>query len=738
MHPHPVHGRVSQRPARRSAAALFGLGLACWLPVSGLAASCPALPNPAVPDTPSGLAADDPRIRISADLAEMFIDRTLRLEGHVRIEQAGRVLEAGQVDYDLAGERAHLRGGVRILTGAYAVEAPETEIRLADETAEIPAARFRLQQQDLRGMAEQIRVLDRDRLQLERASLTSCPPQREDWLLSARDIHLDQQSGRGTARHALLRFMRVPILYTPWIDFPIDDRRKTGFLYPEFGSSSQRGAELAVPWYWNIAPNYDATLTPRYMSHRGAGLDTEFRYLHRHNTGKLQFDWLPRDRARDGTERWYGGWRHDGHPLARLRSRVVLDAASDSDYFNDFATNLALASTSHLQRLGELEYRDPHISALLRVESFQTLDQSIAASARPYQRLPQLRLGLDYPNRLGLDWSLDGEWVHYWRENSVTTRRLDLTPRVSLPLQRPWGYARPSLAWRMTQYQLDNRNPGEPTAITRALPVFALDGGLYFDRLDGRHRQTLEPRIYYLYKPYRDQTDIPLFDTGLASFSFGQMFRPERFTGPDRVGDANQLTLALTSRWLTSGRELGRISGGIVRYFDSRRVTLPGALPETDTLSDAALELSLTPHPMWRGNASLLWNPGREETVRSSFGVQYRRDGQRVINLGYRYDRDNFEQTDLSAAWKLTPAWLAVARWNHSLRDDSDIETLAGLEYDSCCWRLRMVARRFVGTTPGEYHTGVQLQLVLKGLGALGDRADRTIQREIPGLEIND
>ena len=725
----------------KPASSIAVLLLAALLPPCAVGDSAPCPTSGEMTGTvtpPSAPPQGDDRIRISADVAEFLIDRALHLQGDVRIRQAGRNLQAERVDYRLPGQELDLEGAVRIDTEAYRLQAPRARLRLDRETAEIPQAGFRIPHQGLHGEARQIEILDRRHLRLERASLTSCPPEQPDWILTARDIRLDQDSGRGTARHALLRFMRVPLLYTPWINFPIDDRRKTGLLYPELSNSSQRGAEFALPWYWNIAPNYDATLTPRYFSRRGAALDTEFRYLHRRNHGRLQLDWLASDRARNGETRWFAGWRHDGNPLPRLRTRVAVDGASDGDYFNDFATSLALASTTHLQRLGEVEYRDPNLHALLRVESYQTLDATILPTARPYQRLPQLRLDLDYPRRAGLDWRLDGEWVHYWREDSVTGRRLDLTPAVALPLRRPWGYLQPTLAYRFTQYQLDNRNPGEPTALTRGLPQFSLDGGLYFDRIDGRHRQTLEPRIYYLYKPYRAQDDIPVFDTGLATFGMGQMFRPERFTGPDRVGDANRLTLALTSRWLTGGSERGRVSAGIIRHFSDRRVTLPGATPETDSLSDAALELSLTPHPRWRGNASLLWNPVQRQTVRSSFGVQYRRDGQRVVNLGYRYDRDNFEQTDLSAAWRLTPSWLAVARWNHSLRDGSDIETLAGLEYDSCCWRLRMVARRYVGTIPGEYHTGFQLQLVLKGLGALGDRADRTIEREIPGLEISD
>ncbi|MEJ2347081.1 MAG: LPS assembly protein LptD, partial [Gammaproteobacteria bacterium] len=587
-----------------------------------------------------------------------------------------------------------------------------------------------------RGKADKVEKVNASITRLQGATYSTCPAGRKDWELRAQQVELDQATGEGRAKDVTLRLGRVPVLYAPSLSFPIDDRRKSGFLAPSIGNSSTSGAEIGIPYYWNIAPNRDATVSARVLSKRGLQLGGEYRYLTSNSRGTVSADYLPNDRVY-GQDRYLFAYRQQGHYASHWRTDVDFNQASDTQYFQDLGSSLSTASATSLDRRVDLRYDNGPWSALARLQSLQQL----GATAEPYARLPQLLVRADLPDpRHPLTYHLYGEAVRFApKDNAVNGTRLDLYPGLSLNLRGASWFATPTISVRHTQYALDNTAPGAPSDPSRTTPIFSLDSGVYFDRdvhWGGRSLiQTLEPRLYYLYVPYRNQSQLPVFDTTSLDFSFQQLFRPNRFVGADRQGDANQLTLALTSRFLDprGGRELLRASLGEIVYFRHREVTLPAGSPATGSRSDVVGEVAAALARHATVSATLQWDPTAGAADRSVVRYHYQPDRQHIVNVEYRYRRDLLKQTDISALWPLGRRWNGIARWNYSLQDRRTLEAIGGVEYDSCCWALRLVARRYVTADQGKQNTAIYLQLVLKGLTSVGRGVDDLLEHGILG-----
>lgn len=684
-------------------------------------------------------------VRLSADEARLEPSGLSLLQGNVVMGYEDKTVYADRLLYDSANRRLEAEGNVAVQGDTLTMHTDQASLDLASERGRLGESRFFYAPMHARGSAEAIEREGPGLTRLERTTYTSCNPGHDDWLLSARSVTLDEQEGQGTARDVVLRFQHVPFLYTPWISFPIDDRRKSGLLAPRFGSSSSTGLDLEVPYYLNLAPNRDATLTPRYMEKRGVQLKTEFRYLNPTNAGTVHFDYLPDDREY-GTDRRLFQLDHRGQPISHLTTRVFYNSVSDANYFKDLGGSLNDTSTTFLERTVEANYTRNRWMFLGRVQKYQTVDETVAPEDRPYQRLPQLLFdGGTNAGPLRMD--LYSEWVQFERDASLTGSRFDILPALSLPVEGGGYFFRPTAKLRYTEYNLTGTDPGAPDHPTRTVPITSVDTGLIFERpWSERTIQTLEPRLYYLYVPYRDQDDLPLFDTGLADFNFDLLFAEDRFNGPDRVGDADQLSIALTTRFLDrrSGMERFRLSAGQIRYFADRRVTLPGEPVEDTPDSSYAVELGAQLTSRWSLGGSLLWNPETDQSDLAAYRLQYRQDGQRVVNLAQRMRRDSsgaveLKQIDASAAWPLSRRWKGVGRWTYSTLDGQDIEALAGLEYESCCWALRVVGRKYVSGDPSnEYNSSIYIQLVLKGLTNLGQGVDQLLQRGILGYETDD
>ena len=568
-------------------------------------------------------------------------------------------------------------------------------------------------------------------------SYTTCDVDDNSWSLTSPRIKLDRAKDVGEAYHAVLRIKRVPVFYAPYINFPLSDKRKSGFLAPSFGTSDESGTEIFLPYYWNIAPNYDATFTPRFIERRGVQFQNEFRYLSNYHNGIIEAEYLPSDSLFDD-DRSLIRLRHNTNFSRQWRGDLLFAEVSDSEYLEDLGNSLAITSITHLERRADLSYDGNWGNFLTRVQDFQTVDDTIAASNRPYKRLPQL---LYSSPRIQSWWNIDqqlrSEWVQFDRDDSVTAARLDIQPTLSRRFERSWGFFEPRVKLRHTQYQLDDQAAGIDDNLSRTVPISSLDGGLFFDKPftlgKGAFVHTLEPRLFYLYVPFRDQDDIPLFDTGLNNFRFGQLFNDNRFSGGDRIGDANQLTLALTSRLINdlNGQELATLAIGQIRHFRDREVTLSGGAADTDNTSDFVAQLDINPTNSLTLTGEWQWDPDNEESVLSAASLKYRPAPDRGLNLSYRSRGSALEQTDLSFFWPLSRRWRAVGRWNYSLEENQTLESFAGIEYEQCCWRLSFVRREFINdddATNDDTNTAFLIQLELKGLTRVGSPVDALLE----------
>ncbi len=580
---------------------------------------------------------------------------------------------------------------------------------------------------------------------LESVDYSTCPISEEGWRVSASSIKLDHRSDRGSARNAVLRVKEIPILYFPYINFPISDKRKSGFLAPSFGTTNESGFDTRVPYYWNIAPNHDATITPRVLSDRGVMIGGEYRYLDRHYRGEVNFEYLPGDKLRDDQDRSAVSIEHQqrfAHDTGVVN--VLLNNVSDDAYFEDFGRSISVTSQRFLDRQVDFTYSQPYYFVSGIVQAYQTIDDSIPAGASPYRRLPQLNFyGYRPTGPFGLISSLAAQTTYFDRDDSVSGGRVDIEPSVTLPILRSFLDVRPKIAVRHTEYLLDDPNRAFDDRETRDVPKFSLDSNLYLERetaLFGHsHIQTFEPRAFYLLIPNVGQEELPVFDSGLYSTSFQTLFLENRFTGADRIGDANQMALAFTSRMidLESGREAYRVSVGQLYYFHDREVVVPGGLQEDSSTSDFIAEAAASLGADWSARGIMQWNPEESQTNLSAVTLRYRPDLDTVVNFGYRFRRtvNDIEQADFSMRLPVTRAIALIGRWNYSMQENRSIETLGGVEYESCCWGLRVVARRFLRNSQGEFDNGVFMQVQFRGLGGLGQRADSFLARGIPGYE---
>jgi len=692
-------------------------------------ASCPAPVEPALPASSfTGTEADDGRVHVIADEADAKLDETLSFRGHVELRRGPLQVFADELLFNQADNTLSASGQVQLnKMDGEAIRSAQLHYEIDTERGDTQNAEFALPDGQGRGRAGRVFFVGRDALTFEKVRYTTCPAGQDDWFLHAGELTLDKARETGSAWNAWVEFMHVPIFYSPYLTFPIGDERKSGFLPPRFGHHSQAGFFVLVPYYFNLAPNYDDTLTPRFLSERGLQLLNEFRYLGARQGGQLDLQVLPSDRVtRD--DRWAGFWRHRQNFSPLWSGSTDVQWVSDNNYFIDLGTTTNESSRTHLPRFARLDYGGSIWRFATLVSNYQTIDTTIPVADQPYQRLPQfiLRGSAPYgPNRL--QYSLDSELTHFYRQASVTGQRFDILPGVSWPLRTPYFYFTPKAGYRYTAWHLDN-TLGDETP-ERTLPIYSVDSGLFLERDDSwfgtRLHQTLEPRVYYVNIPYRNQDDLPVFDSAIPDFSFLNFFRENRFVGADRVGDANQLTAAVTSRFLQAenGAERARISLGQVLYFENRRVNLPAGTV-TQTSSDMIAEAYARLDQPWYLRSDMQWDNEARETRKFNFYLHYRPKPDRIVNLGYRLlnapaPGAEDEQFDVSAQWPLTVHWALTGRWNYSIPDSRTLQAYAGVGYSDCCWTVRLAARHRL-RLDGTEDDSVLLELELSGLSRLG------------------
>ena len=690
-------------------------------------------------------------IQITADAATAELEpQRATFTGNVLLTQDDVSLQAGSLTLNRATGEVEASQGFLLSQPDIRFAGSMGRYQTTTREAEVEQASYRIPPIHARGDAERAALLGNGIGRLHNITYTTCAPDDASWLLSAQELELDRNEGFGTAKHASLRFLGVPVLYAPRFSFPIDDRRRSGVLVPSVGYGENTGADVSVPYYFNLAENYDLTLTPRLMSKRGLMLSSQFRFLTRNTEGTFAADLLPNDRERDTGSSTRGAaslytYSHFGE---RTNAALRLNYVSDSDYFQDLGGNLAATSATHLERTGVVTYQGDYWNVLGQAQYWQTIDDDIPTGDRPYSQLPLIRLGLERPDGVGgVTYHLDAEYANYHRDDSVRGHRIDLSPALSLPLGESWWAVEPKAGAHYTAYRLTDQIAGLDDNPSNLTGVFSLDGRLYFDRdtdyFGNAVTHTLEPRAYYLYVPSSGQDDQPLFDTAPLDFDFENLFRENRFTGPDRVGDANQLTLALTSRVndRASGEELLRASVGQILYFEDRTVTLPDEPDEDDSTSILVSELAARLGRGWHTRLGLQWDPhdGDNGTVDQALAqLSYRGDRRQVLNTSYRLRDGVARQTDVAFFWPLNEQLTLIGRHNYSLREDRLLEGLAGIEYGECCWRIRALARKYTDSTGDNQNLAFMLQLELKGLGRLGDDIDSTLERGIYGYRLDD
>ncbi len=737
--------------------------------------------------------AQDGGVIIEGDKLELHLDRKMRSIGNASIHRGKQDAYGDIIEYDVQNDELHVLGNARIEVGNAKLLGPELRMRLSESIGEMRDASIsmtksaetslqqrraissetfskqlgNLQSQQLgnegllsatpnneniesqdaaafitvpqstkaRGDAKVIFFEGQDKKRLTGARYTTCAADVDDWYIKASEIEINDYTDSGTAKNAHIEFKGVPLLYTPWISFSFNNQRKSGLLAPTIGSTSRSGFEVLTPFYWNIAPNMDATLAARALSKRGLQLQGEFRYLEENFSGIDNVEYLPSDSLTNQT-RYYANLKHQQVLGKGWSAGYSLEKVSDDQYFSELSTRIVTTSRINLPQQFNVDYADDTWRFNALAQKFQTLD----SVSYPYERLPQMTLsGNRYYGDVNAN--LYSQLVAFDTNKNApikpTGTRFTAYPSISIPFHKSYGYVTPKFGIHHTSYSLNNV-ANNLESQQRTLPIFSLDSGLYFDRdfkISNRgYSQTLEPRLFYVYIPDRKQSDIPIFDTSESDLNFSSLFSENQFTGNDRVNNANQLSFALTTRFIESNTGTQRLSASIGQryYFADQKVALPGVDYRKSNSSDIIAGINGRLKNSWNIDAFWQYNTDDSSAVRTTLTSRYNPEPGKVLNLSYSYRRNLLDQFDVSGQWPLGKGWYGIGRANYSIRESHVIETLAGLEYDAGCWQARSVMQR-VSTATADANYALFFQLELGGLASIGANPLSVIKRNIPG-----
>jgi LPS-assembly protein len=691
---------------------------------------------------------------LRADEVEGEADKYVQGSGKVELRTRNETVLADWLHYDIKRDEIWGKGNVVLRKGPDWIAGPEMRYRRDTETGYFKSPQYYIGQNGGHGDASEIRFVSPDHYEVSNGRYTTCVAPNEDWYITTGELEIDRSRSVGTGHDATVRFLGLPIVYSPWIEFPLSNERKSGFLTPTLGSSALRGFDATLPYYLNLAPNYDATLAPRVMTKRGFQLGAEFRYLFTDGQGGIEAQDLPYDRI-TGTDRYAVSWKHQqnlGAILPGLSASVNLNKVSDDTYFSDLSNSVAFTSLTTLPREGAISYVNGPWQFKAAAQTFQTLQDPNQPVVPPYNRVPQILGSLQPTDWLGLTWAGVGEYADFRQPTLTTGQRAYAWPTVAWNRQGPAWSLTAQTGVHMRYYDLNEIRPDVPNTLTYAIPITSVDGSLVFERdwsVAGRNFvQTLEPRAFYVYVPYRDQSQAPIFDTALDDFNFGQLFSVNRYIGNDRIGDANQLTLALTSRLLdpASGAERLRVSVGERFYFQDQRVVLTEA-PRAAGTSDVLFGVEGRLSDKWALLGLWEYNFDASQTEQLNAGVRWTPAPGEAFNATYTYSNQSVDPTgtqgtlnqfDLSTEWPVDMHWTLLGRWNYSIEDRKTLEGVAGVEYNGGCWVLRFVGQRLTTTTQTT-NNSIYLQIELNGLARLGTSPLDLLRRSVPGyLKSND
>ncbi len=689
------------------------------VPGFALAASAvddPLCTTPVKEDT-TGLFSPDGKVRLSADKVEVSEEDLSRFSGNVVIQEKNARIETDVAEYSRKNKQVDAKGKVRFVSDSIIVNSESARFKLNRDQAVLNKSQYQSQESRARGSAEKIEVKSKTETELSNATYTTCEPGKTDWLLSADSINLNTRTQQGHASNVVLRFKDVPFFYFPYLRFPIGEERLSGFLFPYIGSSSLHGTEIKVPYYWNIHPQLDATLTPRFMTRRGLLMQSELRYLTKKQKGQIYSEYLGFDRVYGAKrERW--SWQHETAPGPGWQFKADYNSVADVQHLADFSNTLNSTSTTYLVRRGDLFYNSDNWVLSLRVEDNQVLN-----GVEIYRRLPQITFNTRLAEKNNqFNYRLSSEAVRFAHIDSskVVGERLHLKPEIYYPYKTAAGFLNTKLAWQLTNYNLQQGTT--KSQYNRSVPSFSMKGGLFFERdsswFNADYLQTLEPQLLYVYVPYVDQSALPNFDTSAYAYNVNSPFADYRFNGIDRIGDDNRLTTALATRFIRQqdGKEMLMASIGQIQYFSDRRVNIDNSIA-TRSRSNLITELRFTPSN-WSFTSQLEWDPYKKETVFSSTRAGYSNKNLN-LSLAHRLQLGSLETTEAKLDWKINNRWKFNASYLYNNRDRHLVENLLGLNYETCCWGLRLTSKeRYLSSSQTD--RGIYLELVLKGLGNFG------------------
>lgn len=744
-------------------------------------------------------------VQIKADEVSFYSEGRSRLSGHVEVRQTQRIVsaETAYVYRDAKKNQVtkiELVGGVRLMEPDRLMYARKAILNPQDKSGQIEEVLYRFNSNRNRivmpawGRARLIERFATQNYSMHRATYSTCPPHQETWHIEASEIKLDTADTSGVAKHAVLRVGQVPVMYAPYLTFPTTNDRKSGFLMPLYGYTNIGGFDTAIPYYWNIAPNYDATITPHLYTRRGLMMGGEFRFLTAHSTGSFVGQILPQDHAfadfisdnrqafpsvNDlSTDRWQILLRDKTFFTPNLSMNIHFQRVSDDYYFQDFSSNLAILTQNQILRQGDLTYTTDHWVFRGMLQSYQTLHPINQAPVMDiYERLPQLYAQGGYdqlPFGSHIDVLAEFDEYHWPNEKHHMPQgpRYHLNPVLSLPMKKPWGYITPAVELVENQYDVHYRGDLAHQSLNLTMPRYSLDSGLVFERsMTPSFTQTLEPRLFYLYAPFHEQSMMPVYDSAYMIFNTDQLFRTNRFSGYDRIGDANQLAYGVTSRFISdvSGQERASVTVGQIRYFSDRRVQLcyrrdgrcidsPLLLgyesPFSET-SPIASHATYRINPVLSLNGDYVYDPVTRSTDNDNVNLHYQPAPDRMVNVGYSYlvngnllpsraggvQNTALHQATFAYAAPFNDKWSTLGVYSYNISKGYGMLGLFGVQYDNCCWAARLMGgKTFMSLSPEsfqpQYNTNVYFQVLLKGLGTVATSDPSSIVRSyLPGLK---
>lgn len=754
------------------------------------AASCAKLPAVRSTQDETGDRAGS-ALEIDSDYSEMEGNELYTFTGGVDLERADQRLLGDVVVHDKLAHTLNAHGDVIYHEKGTTVAADSLFMKMDSGQGKLRNAQYLFDDVPARGKAETTFFDDKQRSRYIKATFTTCRPGNNDWLMHASRLRVDKETGRGVASNAWLEFKGVPFFYTPWISFPTDKRRQSGFTSPNFGLSSGNGFSAAIPYYWNIAPNYDATLYPRYNVNRGMIYGAEARYLDSSGTGFMQGQFMPDDQKL-AQNRGFFSFNDSRTLLPNLTSTLRLNYVSDNQYFADMWNTINrhdFLNRSYLPSTAALNYSDTFdalsVYSTVTAANYQVLADNFPDSSKPYRLLPMWSFGLSRP--IGVAdgvFTLDNELSYFDHDSKAPIRRANIKPSLAFPWQNEWGFLTPKLSLQHTEYWIDNGLTEDPFvdpsgkqvgSVGRTTPIVSLDSGLKFDRdidlFGDGYTQTLEPRLFYLYLPYSNQNNIPVVNSAQYDITFASLFRENRFAGLDRMGDANQFSLALTSRLIdqTSGREKLRLNLGKMFDVYEPKVNLVGARlndpilmsllagANTNTVNrkDVIAEATAFVTDTLKVTPMVLWNYEDNRADRFQTMASYNAGNNRIFNVGYRYRYGLTDNSDISLSWPITKEWSVVGRWQYAWQLKTSLESFVGVQKETCCWKIGIIARQYMtgvglylpgnlqNTLPGTnvaaqpLTNGVFLSLELKGFANIGDSIGHFLSYSIPGYDAD-